>query len=91
MSISAEALSSMAQHMNEDHADAVVAYARHYGGCDDVETATIVRLDAFGMDVKAVTATAETAVTIPFDHEIVDADDGRTTLIAMFRSASAAG
>jgi putative heme iron utilization protein len=90
MSISAEALSTMAQHMNDDHVEAVVAYARHYGGCADVETATIVRLDAFAMDVKAVTLQGETTVTIPFDHEIVDADDGRTTLIAMYRSASAA-
>ncbi len=80
----------MAQHMNDDHADAVVAYARHYGGCGDVETATIVRLDAFGMDVRAVTPNEETTVTIPFDHEIVDAEDGRMTLIAMFRSAGAA-
>ncbi len=79
----------MAQHMNDDHADAVVAYARHYGGCGDVESATIVRLDTLGMDVRVVMAREETTVTIPFDHEIVDAEDGRNTLIAMFRSASA--
>ena len=78
----------MMSHMNDDHADAVVAYARHYGELRTVGSARIVAMDAHGFSVEATTETQTVAVTIPFDHELVDGDDGRDTLIAMYMTAA---
>ncbi len=88
--IPAAAFASMIAHMNDDHADAVLAYARHYGNMAAVERARIVAMDARVLTVEATNGTQSSTLDIPFDHEIVDADDGRDTLIAMYRQAAAA-
>jgi len=81
--LSPEALESMRTHMNDDHGDAVIAYAKHFGGFDAVESATIVELDPLGITVELVASAGDARIRIPFDHEIVDTDDGRMTLVAM--------
>lgn len=88
--IPAAAFASMIAHMNDDHADAVLAYARHFGNMAAVERARIVAMDARVLTVEAADGTQARTLHIPFDHEIVDADDGRDTLIAMYRQAAAA-
>jgi putative heme iron utilization protein len=74
--------------MNEDHNDAVVAYARHYGGLRTVGAARIVAMDAHGCTVEATSGAETSVVSIPFDHELVDGDDGRDTLIALYMQTS---
>ena len=36
-------------HMNDDHAEAVLAYARHYGGIDSPSEASMLEVQASGM------------------------------------------
>jgi putative heme iron utilization protein len=81
-----DALAGMAHHMNDDHADAVVAYARHYGDRSDVSAAKIVAMDPLGITLEVEPAGTAAHLRTPFDHEIVDTDDGRATLIAMLRA-----
>jgi putative heme iron utilization protein len=86
--LSPDAIAAMTQHMNEDHADSIAAYARHYGGYTDVKAAKIVDFDPLGIVVEVETPTGAQTLRIPFDHELADADDGRRTLIEMAKAAS---
>jgi putative heme iron utilization protein len=70
------------KHMNEDHAPAVLAYARHYGGLSTAGSARMLSVasEAMRLDVDGV------AVEIPFDHALQDSDDAHRTLVAMLRA-----
>jgi putative heme iron utilization protein len=72
--------------MNDDHADSIVAYAHHYANATTVTQATMISLDATGMDLATNGPTPTLRIT--FDHELQDANDARDTLIAMAREAS---
>ncbi len=74
-------------HMNDDHADSVLAYAKHFGGIGDATEARIESLDALGMDLHAQTPDGTRLARIAFDHEVVDGTDARETLVAMARAA----
>jgi putative heme iron utilization protein len=69
-------------HMNDDHADAVVAYARHYGGVSAPVQARMleVQSDAMLLEVDGTT------LSIPFDHSLSDSEDAHRTLVAMLRA-----
>ncbi len=69
-------------HMNDDHADAVVAYARHYGGVSAPVQARMleVQSDAMLLEVDGTT------LSIPFDHPLSDSEDAHRTLVAMLRA-----
>jgi putative heme iron utilization protein len=73
--------------MNDDHGDAVAAYARHFAGRTDVETATLTHLAADAMTLEASSGGSTTTLRIAFDHALRDTDDARDTLIAMARAA----
>lgn len=50
---SAEISSRICNHMNEDHADAVVLYAQAFGGVANATAAEMVSIDAEGMNLRA--------------------------------------
>jgi putative heme iron utilization protein len=70
------------RHMNADHAEAVVAYARHYGGILSARTARMLAVgpEAMRLEVDG------TPVEVPFDHTIRDSEDAHRTLVAMLRA-----
>ncbi|MFM7269048.1 MAG: DUF2470 domain-containing protein [Cyanobium sp.] len=70
------------RHMNDDHAEAVLAYARHYGG---LSTATSARMLAVGAEAMRLEVDG-VAVEIPFDHSLTDSEDAHRTLVTMLRS-----
>lgn len=74
-------------HMNEDHADAVVLYAKAFGGVSDVSSAEMVHIDSTGMDLMVYQAETTIPVRILFDHELQDSEDAHQTLIAMVKQA----
>ena len=69
------------KHMNEDHAAAVVAYARHYGGISDAKTATMCKVGVEAMELEV----DGKPVQVPFDHPLSDSEDAHRTLVAMLR------
>ena len=85
-----EAFASIMTHMNEDHAEAVVAYAKYFGKQGDVAGARMVECDARGMTLEIVSGESRSKLHIPFDHELVDRKDARATLVAMAELALAA-
>jgi len=70
------------QHMNDDHGAAVVAYARHYGGLAEAQTARMLAITPQAMELEV----DGRSVQIGFDHELSDSEDAHRTLVAMLRS-----
>jgi putative heme iron utilization protein len=70
------------KHMNLDHAEAVLAYARHYGGQAAAQTARmlVVRPEAMDLEVDGA------VVQVRFDHMLADSEDAHRTLVAMLRA-----
>jgi len=77
-------------HMNEDHADALVLYARHHGGLSESEAATMVSIDSLGFDLLVKSSGVERRVRIGFEAEVVSATGARKTLVRMVQQARAA-
>ena len=75
------------QHMNEDHADAVVLYAKAFGNQPATETAEMVSIDPQGMNLSAEIQGETVPVRIEFDHQLQDAEDAHHTLIDMLKIA----
>jgi len=84
---SAEISSRICNHMNEDHADAVVLYAKTFGGITDAIAAQMLSIDAQGMDLTAQVNGEDVPVRIQFDRVLVDSEDAHQTLIAMVKQA----
>lgn len=75
------------KHMNEDHADAVLLYAKAYGNVMDAEAAQILKVDPNGMDLSVSGSSQDTTIRIAFDHVLQDSEDAHHTLIAMVKTA----
>ena len=77
------------KHMNDDHAEAVLLYAKAYGAATDAIAAQMVSIDAEGM-ILQVQGTPEPQLRISFDHPLQDSEDAHQTLIAMVKQARTA-
>lgn len=75
------------KHMNEDHADAIVLYARFFGNTPEAETARMISIDPDGMDLSVDSNNSNTRVRIKFDAPLQDAEAAHHTLIAMVKQA----
>jgi heme iron utilization protein len=53
-------------HMNDDHADALVAYCKALAGEKDTTSAQMITVDRYGFDVLAIFGDSRKAVRIPF-------------------------
>ncbi|GAC1425240.1 MAG: hypothetical protein NVSMB5_19510 [Candidatus Velthaea sp.] len=83
-----QAAAAICDHMNDDHADAIVTYARVFAKIADAREARMTGMDRAGMNLDVVAEAGTANVRIPFDHELRDADDARDTLIAMARATA---
>ncbi|MBW4427708.1 MAG: DUF2470 domain-containing protein [Nostoc desertorum CM1-VF14] len=84
---SADISSRICKHMNDDHADAIVVYAKAFGGVTDANTAQMLSIDAQGMDLTVQVNGETVPIRIQFDHVLADAEDAHQTLIAMVKQA----
>jgi putative heme iron utilization protein len=84
----ADAAPGILEHMNRDHADALVEYARHFAG-EVADEATMVAVDRLGFKLRVRQGERLSSVRIAFPREVATADQSRETLIAMLREARA--
>ena len=70
------------KHMNDDHAEAVLAYARHYGGVASPQQARMLAVRPERMELEVDGERLEVA----FDHTLSDSEDAHRTLVAMLRA-----
>ena len=80
---------AIVDHMNADHAEALVAYCRHYAGID-ADAATMTAVDRLGFRVRARTGDRLQGVRINFPREVRTSAEARTVLVAMLRDTRAA-
>jgi putative heme iron utilization protein len=70
------------RHMNDDHPEAVLAYARHYGSISAAQQARMLTIRPEAMELEVDGAHVEVA----FDHKLSDSEDAHRTLVAMLRA-----
>lgn len=75
------------EHLNDDHAEALLAMARAFCGHPDATAAQAVRIDRYGIDLDIATPRGPTAGRAPFAEPLTDADQLRPACVALARRA----
>lgn len=88
--LSAEQVADMVAHMNDDHADSVLAYAQHYGACRAATAAVLLDVSPDAMRLRVQLPEAEREIAIAFDHRLESAHDAHMTMIRMSKAAKRA-
>lgn len=82
----ADAAPGIIEHMNRDHADALVLYARFFAGAE-AEQATMAAVDRLGFKLRLRNGARRWSVRIGFPREVTTAGDSRAVLIEMLGQA----
>lgn len=80
----ADASESILQHMNEDHAGALLAYLRGSAG-EPPDEATMVAVDRLGFKVRLRTGERVHGTRVPFPRAVTTAGQCREAFIELFR------
>jgi putative heme iron utilization protein len=84
----ADVAGGIVTHMNRDHADALVAYARVFGGVE-ADEAVMTSVDRLGFRLRVTHGGRRHGVRIAFPREVRSAPDSRAVLIEMLQRARA--
>ena len=74
-------------HMNEDHGDSVLAYARVLGGVGEATSATMTAVDRYGFELAVKTPERTRAVRLAFDVPVTTSDEVRRAMIDLVKRA----
>jgi putative heme iron utilization protein len=85
--ITPEVSQRICTHMNDDHAEAVLMYAKVYGQAGNATAAKMNAIDPDGMDLNVMIGEEATTVRVPFERSLIDSEDAHQVLIAMVRQA----
>ena len=80
--ITNESSKRICNHMNQDHPDAIKAYAKHYGKIDTFKSAKMISLSPEAIELKIDDQTLQ----IKFDHILKDCSDAHKTLVRMIKA-----
>lgn len=83
----ASAAAGILAHMNDDHADAVLAYAKALARISTAESATMTAVDRYGFELTATTPEGPRPARLAFDAPVATVDDVRRAMIAMVERA----
>ncbi len=79
--------SGILKHMNDDHAEASLAYARVLAGVAEATAATMTAVDRYGFDLAVTTESGPRAARVAFDEPVSTADDVRRAMIELLKRA----
>ena len=68
-------------HMNRDHMDSLIKYAKYYGGITTPENVKMLEITSKEMNLRV----DGELLQISFDHEIKSSSDAHETLVAMIK------
>lgn len=85
----AEHAQAIIDHMNADHADALVAYCHAFTKASDATEATMTSIDRYGFEMSAQTSRGPRPIRLAFPQPIATADDARREMVAMVKRARA--
>jgi putative heme iron utilization protein len=84
-----DAAPGILDHMNEDHADALVLYCRRYAGVE-AAAATMTGVDRLGFRVRARVGEEEQDLRINYPRQVRTPEETRIVLVEMVREARGA-
>jgi len=82
----ADSAAGIIEHMNRDHPDALVTFARVLAGAQ-ADEASMVSVDRLGFKLRIKSGVRLSSVRIPFPREVTNSEETRAVLIAMLRDA----
>ncbi|OBH02355.1 HugZ family protein [Mycobacterium sp. E3247] len=77
-------------HLNADHADALAAMARIFGGYPDTDTALCTGVDRYGLDLRVHTPRGVAYARVGFSARLDSADELRSATAGLARDAASA-
>ena len=83
--ITQESSMRICNHMNQDHQDAINAYAKYYGKIETFESAKMINLSSESIELKV----DNLIIDIKFDHVLQDCSDAHKTLVKMIKDIPA--
>jgi len=86
----AQAGPGIIQHMNADHADALILIARHFAG-ESADKAAMTAVDRLGFYLRLQTGERTHGRRVAFLREVTNSEEARTVLVEMVREARAHG
>ena len=85
--LAADHIARIVGHMNDDHGDSLLDYARHLAGAPSATSARMTQVDAAGFGLSAETPEGPRQLRLPFDAPIRDTGEARSALVAMAKRA----
>jgi putative heme iron utilization protein len=76
-------------HMNQDHADSLLLYARAFTRARSPEKAVMTAIDRYGFEMTITTPDGVGPARLACEQPIANAQEARTTLVALVRAAEA--
>ena len=73
------------RHLNEDHADALLAMAQALAGYTDATKATCTRADRYGLDLAIATPRGRAPARVPFAEPVTAPDGLRAATVDLAR------
>ena len=73
------------KHMNDDHADHNLAFAKVLAGMRDATSATLTAVDRYGFELAVMTAAGPRATRLAFDEPVTTGDEVRRAMIALVK------
>jgi hypothetical protein len=86
----APAAEGILAHMNQDHADSVLSYARGLARVSDATAATMTAVDRYGFELSLKTPRGPKVARLGFEVEVRSSDEVRKAMVAMVKAARAA-
>ena len=80
--LSNEVIRRICKHMNNQHKEALYAYADYYAGFKQPKEVSMVYLTNKAMELEI----DGNCVQIPFNHNLTDSEDAHKTLVAMIKA-----
>ena len=74
-------------HLNADHADALAAMARAFGGYPDTDTAVCTGIDRYGLDLRVHSTRGNAYARVGFPARLNSSDDLRAATAQLARAA----
>lgn len=81
--LDSKAIDRIITHMNEDHADAVLLYARAFAARLDATSAQLIGFDETGMDIDCIENGQSSRCRVDFNQPLNNAGEARQVLVEM--------
>lgn len=83
----AESAAGIIEHMNDDHGDALVAYAKAFTREQSPGAVTLQGVDRYGFDMSVVTERGPRPARVAFEEEVLTPGDARKAFVDLVKRA----